>query len=297
VSIIYNILRGAGSIAGWTPRNVRHFVGSAMSGAIYFGWRSKRIITRQNMAQVTGLPAHDPRVRRLAFLSWWNYGRYVSDFLYFPHIDVESVEQNILDLTQGASRWQDYVDQALKPGRGALFVTAHFGNYDLGGAIMARYVHLYAIAETFSDPKLNVLVQNQRMEKGIDIIPLEGSARKILRVLRDNQFVALLIDRPSQASEGIPITFFGRKTYVPAGTATLALKSGAAIMPGYIWYGHHNRFYVRTFPPIFPRQGKDVDQAGEVIRLTQYMFDTMEEVVREWPKHWYMFRPFWPPES
>src|SRR5579884_2348391 len=95
-------------------------------------------------------------------------------------------------------------------------------------------MYTYAIAETFSDPKLNVLVQNQRMEKGIDIIPLEGSARKILRVLRDNQFVALLIDRPSQASEGIPITFFGRKTYVPAGTATLALKSGAAIMPGYI---------------------------------------------------------------
>ncbi len=297
MSIIYNILRGASSIAGWTPRNVRHTVGSAMSGAIYFGWRSKRIVTKQNMAHITGLPVHDPRVRHLAFTSWWNYGRYVSDFLYFPHTNVDSVEQRLLDLTQGASRWQEYVDEALKPGRGALFVTSHFGNYDMGGAIMTRHKHFYAIVETFSDEKLNALVQNQRMEKGIGIIPMEGSARKILRVLRSNQFVGIAFDRPLPAGEGIPVTFFGRTIYVPNGTATLAVKSGAAIVPGYLWYGLHNRFYVRTFPPIFPRQGKDVDQASEVIRLTQYMLDSLEVMAREWPTQWYMFRPFWPPET
>lgn len=297
MSLVYNLARGASSVAGWTPQSVRHVVGAAASGATYLGWRSKRIVTQQNMAQVTGLPVHDPRVRYLAFASWRNYGRYAADFLSFASIDASSIEQRLLDLTQGANCWQAYVEQALQPGRGAIFVTSHFGNWDMAGAILARHVHVSAVAETFSDEKLNALVQNQRKEKGIDIIPMEGSVRRILRVLHQNQFIGIIFDRPLPPGEGTPVTFFGRKTYVPGGMATLAVKSGAAIMPGYVWYGLHNRFYVRTFPPIFPRQGKAVDQASEVKRLTQYIFDTMEELVREWPTQWYMFRQFWPPET
>ena len=296
VSLVYNLAHGVSSIAGRTPQSIRHFLGSTASGVSYLGWRSKRIITQQNMAQVTGLPVHDPRVRYLAYASWRNYGRYAADFLSFSHIDAAMVEQQARDLTRGVECWQEYVKQALQPGRGALFVSSHFGNWDMGGAIMARHVRLSAVTETFSDQKLNELVQKQRKEKGIDIIPMEGSARRILRVLHDNQFVALMFDRPLPAGEGTPVTFFGRKTYVPAGTATLAVKSGAAIMPGYFWYGHHNQFYLRAFPPIFPRQAKGEEQANEVARLTQYLFDTMEEVVREWPTQWYMFRPFWPSE-
>lgn len=296
VSLVYNLARGASSIAGWTPQGVRHTLGSAASGASYLGWRSKRIVTQQNMAQVTGLPVHDPRVRYLAYASWRNYGRYAADFLSFAHIDASTIEPRSLDLTRGAGCWLEYVEQALQPGRGALFVTSHFGNWDMAGAMMARHVRVSAVAETFSDQKLNELVQNQRREKGIDIIPMEGSARRILRVLHDNQFVGIVFDRPMPPGEGVPVRFFGRKTYVPAGTATLAVKSGAAIMPGYFWYGHHNRFYIRAFPPIFPRQAKGEEQASEAVRLTQYLFDTMEEVVCEWPTQWYMFRPFWPSE-
>ena len=294
MSLVYNLALAASSFAGRTPQSIRHYLGSAASGASYLGWRSKRIVTQQNMAQVTGLPVHDPRVRYLAYASWRNYGRYAADFLSFAHIDAGMIEQRSLDLTRGADSWQEYIKQALKPGRGALFVTSHFGNWDMAGAIMARHVRISAVAETFSDRKLNELVQNQRKEKGIDIIPMEGSARRILRALHDNQFVGLVFDRPMPVGEGTPVTFFGRKTYVPAGTATLAIKSGAAIMPGYFWYGHHNQFYVRGFPPIFPQPSKREEQASEVARLTQYLFDTMEEVVREWPTQWYMFRPFWP---
>jgi lauroyl/myristoyl acyltransferase len=297
VSLVYNLARGASSVAGWTPQSVRHGLGAVGSGASYLGWRSKRIFTQQNMAQVTGLPVHDPRVRYLAFASWRNYGRYTADFLNFAHIDAGMIEQRTLDLTQDVGSWQEYVEQALKPGRGALFVTSHFGNWDMAGAMLARHVHVSAVAETFSDKKLNELVQNQRKEKGIDIIPMEGSVRRILRALHDNQFVGLVFDRPLSPGEGTPVTFFGRKTYVPGGMATLAIKSGAAIMPGYFWYGHRNQFYVRAFAPIFPRLSKSTEQASEVARLTQYIFNTMEEMVREWPTQWYMFRPFWPSEK
>ncbi len=152
------------------------------------------------------------------------------------------------------------------------------------------------MAETFSDERLNQLVQDQRKEKGIGIIPMEGSARRILRALQQNQLVAIVVDRPVKQDQGTEVMFFGRKTYVPSGPAALALKSGAAIVPGYVWYGHHNEFYVRTFPPIFPRESKGEQRANEVVRLTQRIYDALEEMVREWSTQWYMFRQFWPSE-
>jgi len=54
--------------------------------------------------------------------------------------------------------------------------TAHFGNWDMAGALVARHLPLSAVVETFSDERLNQLVQNQRRERGLGIIPMEGSA-------------------------------------------------------------------------------------------------------------------------
>ncbi|HEX6110142.1 MAG TPA: lysophospholipid acyltransferase family protein, partial [Ktedonobacteraceae bacterium] len=133
-------------------------------------------------------------------------------------------------------------------------------------------------------------------EKGIGIIPMEGSARRILRALQQNQLVAIIVDRPVTEEQGTEVTFFGRKTYVPSGPAALAIKSGAAIVPCFLWYGHHNEFYGRAFTPIIPQESKGEERVKEISRLTQRMYDTSEVMIREWPTQWYMFRQFWPSE-
>jgi len=152
------------------------------------------------------------------------------------------------------------------------------------------------VAETFSDEQLNQLLQDQRREKGIGIIPLESSMRPILRILQQNQLAAVIVDRPMPANQGTEITFFGRKTYVSGGPAAIALKCGAAIVPAFVWYGHHNEFYVKAFKPIYPRQVKNTERAAEISRLTQCIYDVLESMIREWPSQWYMFRQFWPSE-
>jgi lauroyl/myristoyl acyltransferase len=294
VSAVYWFARGGSSLAKWTPRSIRHTLGSVIGAGSYIGWRSKRLVTIENMAQVTGRSPRDPYVRRLAFASWRNYGRYASDFMYFPYMDIAAIDSSARDLSEGGT-WHQYVNQALQAGKGLIFATAHFGSWDLAGAMVGRHYPLAAVAETFSDPRLNELLQNQRTDKGISIIPMEGSARRILRVLQENRPVALAIDRPLSAQEGTPVRFFGRTTYVPGGPAALAVKSGAPIMSGYVWYGHHHQFYLRAFAPIFPRACKGAaEREQEILRLTQCMYDALEQMVRAWPSQWYMFRPFWP---
>ena len=297
MSSIYFLARSGNTLTRWTPQSVRHAIGASIGVASYLGWPSKRYVTRLNIAQITGRPVHDPYVNRLALASWRNYGRYASDFISFPHLDVDTVERNLRDLSEHESGWQGCMQSALQEGRGALLVSAHFGNWDMAGVILARHHTVSAVAETFSDEQLNQLLQDQRREKGIGIIPLESSMRPILRILQQNQLAAIIFDRPMPANQGTEITFFGRKTYVPGGPAALALKSGAPIVPAFVWYGHHNEFYVKAFKPIYPQQVKNTERAAEISRLTQRIYDVLELMIREWPTQWYMFRQFWPSEE
>lgn len=296
MSSVYYLARAGNAVSRWTPRAARHGLGSVVGAVSYLGWRSKRRVTQLNMAQVTGRAVDDPYVKRLALASWRNYGRYAADFMHFPHMDMEAIERHARDLSDGAGGWPEYIKQALAGGHGVILATAHFGSWDLAGALFARKFSLSAVAETFSDQRLNRLLQKQRTEKGIDIIPMEGSARRILRVLQENKMVAIVVDRPVAKEEGVEVSFFGRKTYVPGGPAALAIKSGAAIIPGVVWYGRHNSFNEIAFPPVFPQASRGADRASEVVRLTQYMYDALETMVRQWPSQWYMFRQFWPAE-
>ena len=297
MSSIYLLARSGTTLSRWTPRTARHLLGGSVGAISYFGWSSKRYVTRLNLAQVTGRPINDPYVNYLAYASWRNYGRYASDFISFPHMKIEYVFRNLRDLSEGEGGWLGQMQTALQAGRGVILATAHFGNWDIAGSILAHHHPVSAVAETFSDAQLNQLLQDQRREKGIGIIPMEGSLRPIFRILQQNQFVAFVVDRPVAKNQGVAVKFFGRKTYVPGGPAAVAFKSGAAIVPGFAWYGHNNEFYAKAFEPIFPQQGKHIDRDTEISRLTQSIYNRLEVMVREWPSQWYMFRQFWPSEN
>ena len=295
MSAVYWLARGGSNLAKWTPRPLRERLGYAIGTSSYWAWRSKRLVTQLNMAQVTGKAVNDARVQHVAYASWRNYGRYAADFMNFANMAIEDIERSTVDVTEGATSWLTYLEQAKQAGRGIIFVSAHFGNWDMAAAILARRIAFSAITETFADERLNTLLQNQRKEKGVAIIPLEGSPRRILRALQQNQLVGLLVDRPVTAKQGTPVRFFGRTTYVPSGPAALALKSGAAILPGFVWYGPRNKLLLRAFPPIFPQPSGD--RSGDIVAVTQRIYDSMEEMIRAWPTQWYMFRQFWPTEE
>lgn len=294
MSSVYWLAHSGIAVAGRTPPRVRHVLASTVTSASYLGWRSKRLVTQENMAKVLGLPANHTLVRRAALRSWSNYGRTAASLLCLPYVDMLDIDARLRDLTDGMS-WHEYLRSAMAPGKGTIITTGHFGSWDLAGAIAARQVPLSAIADTFKDPQLNGLLQGHRRDKSVDIIPVAGAARRALQELAVGRAVAIVIDRPVTRERGVEVTFFGHRTYVPGGSAALAVKSGAAVLPGYVWFAPNNGYYIRTFPPMFPRAVNDgSERAREIQRLTQYMFTCQEEVVRQSPTQWFMFRRFWP---
>jgi lauroyl/myristoyl acyltransferase len=283
-------------LTGHVPRRARLAVAGALGEVVFLAWPSKRRVTIANLAQVLGVAPDAPEARWAARRTWRNYGRYMAEFFYLPNASVADIIARIEDTTP-APGWRSRLAAVSSSGRGVLVPTAHFGNWDVGGVVVGSIVPLQVIAETFTDPRLNRLVVGQRARLGMTVMHAEGSLRRIIRVLQEGGNVATPVDRPLADGDGVPITFFGRRCFAPSGTAKLALRTGAYVMPGFVWNDeeYSNTYYGYAAEPILPEPTGDRD--ADVIALTQRIYDVIEGVIRKHPTQWYMFRPFWPAED
>jgi lauroyl/myristoyl acyltransferase len=291
--MVYHLARLANWLTGKTPRRLRLSIAGAVTVLIYYGWFSKRRVTIENYAQIFGRPTSDPYVRTIARRSWRDFGRYISDFFYLPNTTPAAVLARMRDETPAPGSFA-LVDEALARGKGVLLVSAHFGAYDVAGVLLASHTPINILIEPLPDPRMDTLWQEQRRDLGLGVISIEKTPRKILRVLQENGAVAVAVDRPLPPGEGVPITFFGRRCWVPGGIAQIALKSGAAIVPGFCYYdsAFSETYYLYAAPVIYPESTGD--KRADAIALTQKMYDAIEAMVRRRPEQWAMFRAFWP---
>jgi KDO2-lipid IV(A) lauroyltransferase len=294
--LVYYLTRFASWLTARVPRPARLAIAGPLTVLVYYAWAAKRHATIANMAQILGVSRSDPRAKRLARRSWRNYGRYVSDFFYLPNATFDELVARMKDVTPPPGAF-GFIDQALAPGKGALIVSFHFGAWDVAAVMVRRHVPIDLVVESFEDPRMDKLVMEQRGKLGMGIIRIEKTPRRILRALQENRVVAVAVDKPVPQDQGVPVTFFGKTCYVPGGIAQLALKSGATILPGYCRYdkNYSETYYIGALPPIFPEHTGD--KRADTIRLTQRMFDAMEDVIRQYPDQWEMFRQFWPDDD
>jgi KDO2-lipid IV(A) lauroyltransferase len=116
-------------------------------------------------------------------------------------------------------------------------------------------------------------------------------SRIVLRALRDNRVVCLLSDR-DLTGDGVSVEFFGERTTRPAGPATLALRTGAALLPVAVYFepGRGHRGVVRA-PIATARAGGLRD---DIARITQYLACEFEILIRAAPEQWHLLQPNWP---
>ncbi|MBN9492973.1 lysophospholipid acyltransferase family protein [bacterium] len=254
----------------------------------YYGWPRGRRSMYQNYQRV--LQTKDAHVlRRTSKSSLINYSRYLADFVRFPTIG----RKEIVGLVTGRESFAA-LDAALERGKGAIIVCMHFGNWDIGaGAAAARGYPLAVVAETFSDPRLDHMVLESRERLGMNVIKMERAGPSMLRVLKQNGLLALLIDRPVPG-QGVRVMFFGEEVEVPAGPARLALRSGAAVVPTAFARIKPDGIAVETLTDFSVCCEPTGDEDEDVRRITQAIMTAHEGFIRRYPEQWYMFRELWP---
>ena len=294
--MVYWLTQLASWLAGKVPRRARLALAGPLTTLVYYAWVSKRRVTNANMAQILGVTPQDARARRLARQSWRNYGRYLSDFFYLPNATREQVMARVRDTTNTPGALS-LIGAAATHGKGVIIATAHFGAWDIAGVAVASQQPLYVLADTFTDPRMDDLIQGQRAQFGLRVLRAEKSPRPILRALQENQAVAIVADRPLAEGEGTPITFFGRRCFVPAGVAQLSLLSGAPIAVGGAFYDDQfsMTYYLLLDEMLYPERSGD--RQADAAALTQRVFSALERMIAQHPDQWYMFRPFWPEQA
>jgi phosphatidylinositol dimannoside acyltransferase len=230
----------------------------------------------------------DRQIRHAVREAYDSYARYWIDSLRLPSLSARTVEAGFT--LDGFHHISDAIDR----GTGAMLALPHLGGWEWAGRWLADSGYpVTVIVERVDPPELFDWFVSWRRDLGMTVVPLGPDAgRAALGALRGNEVVCLLCDRDIQGG-GVEVEFFGERTTLPGGPATLALRTGAPIIPVGVYFtervnGHHA--VVR--PPVASeRRGKLRD---DITRVTQAIAGELELLVRRAPEQWHLFQPNWP---
>ena len=270
-------------LARYTPLAVSYAIARAIGVLTFYAWPGGRRRCIQNMLHVTGGDMR--RAQRLARTSFANYLVYLVDFFRLTMAEPHEIGGRVR-----FDRWHEIETE--RRGNGVIFVTVHFGNWDLGAAALAQQgFPVLAIADTLPDARVDRRVRASREHIGLHLIPVGRAGPGMLRALRENSVLAILIDIPTPG--GIEVEFFGAPVAVSDGPARIALRAGASVMAAVL----------PRLSPWSDTVGAEVvtihyeptgDTERDVLGLTQALFRQFEAFIRLHPEQWYIFRNLWP---
>ncbi|MBV9121007.1 MAG: hypothetical protein JOZ39_09890, partial [Chloroflexi bacterium] len=153
---------------------------------------------RENVRHILGSEASTAEVESVARLQWRQYLRYLRDFVALPYTSAAEIDR----VFRSVENWQQIVD-VMNEGRGLVLVSGHFGSWDLAAGTMARHYPVNVIADTFSSPRLDRLVNEYRRALQLEVIPIEKALKRTISALRRNESVAFLVDKPIPGDNGV----------------------------------------------------------------------------------------------
>ena len=251
---------------------------------IYIMLGRYRRLTKEHLRIAFGSSKSEEEISKIARSVFMNIGMSIAEVLSLPKI--KNKLPSMIDI-DGIER----LDKVLAAGRGAIVISAHFGNWELIPIIFAsKGYSSNIIARPIYYEKYNEWVSFMRNSMGVNIIYRTDSPKKILKLLRNNEMIGVTPDQDIDSVEGIFVNFFGRKAYTPSAPVKLAIAANAPIVPMFIVRkGLKHTIYVEE--PILIEQGGDKD--ATIKKYTRKWSDIIEAHIRAHPDHWVWMHRRW----
>jgi lauroyl/myristoyl acyltransferase len=243
----------------------------------------------RHLRRVLGRPLSPSELRWWTRRAFQSYARYWLEGARLPTTDPAVVEAR-MTVDKG---WETF-EAAMATGKGLVLALPHVGSWEWGGTWLAlKGYPMTAVAEPLPSSQLYEWFVRQRHDMGLKIVMLGSEAGPVLlRTLRNGGLVGLLCDR-DVGGGGVEVEFFGERTRLPAGPATLALRTGSALMVGAVYSGPGKSHTASLLPLIDTTRSGDGLRA-DVARLTQLVARDLETLIRRAPEQWHLFQPNWP---
>jgi len=262
---------------------VRPF-GTFVGLAAYTVDRRHRRIAERNLA--VAFPTRSPRERRAIVRgAFAHFGQLLSELLKFSTLSNDELMARVE--FEGDER----VRRAYAQGRGVLFVTGHFGFWELHAIVHAlQFEPIGVVARALDNPYVNDVLEKIRQRTGNFVIYRQGTIRRVMRTLEAGHGVAVLIDQHIQSRDAILVEFFERPAATTSAVAALALRTGAPVIPVFalpLAGGRYRMIYEHAVEP------PDAAADGAVREFTQRCTDVLEMYVRRHPELWLWMHRRW----
>jgi KDO2-lipid IV(A) lauroyltransferase len=280
--------RAGAMMAKLTPSLVADGFAAPIGFTASWSNRERRAVIERHLLRVN--PHWSPsRLRGAVQQAFDSYARYWIESVRLPALPASTVAAGI-----NLDGYEEHVLGGLDAGRGVILALPHLGGWEWAGRWLGDQGHrTTVVVERVEPPELFDWFQRLRSKLGMTVVPLgPGAGPAILRALGNNEIVCLLSDRDI-AGGGVWVDFIGERTTLPAGPATLALRTGAPLVPVGVYFTPRiNGHFGLVRPPI--PVARRANLRTDVARVTQYLADELEYLIRRAPEQWHMFQPNWP---
>jgi KDO2-lipid IV(A) lauroyltransferase len=283
--VLYAALLSLVTFVRLLPRRAALSMMRGLGGAAFYLLKSRRQRTLRHLRAAFGHEKSATDIRRIARLAFSNFGAFAADAVLAPRIMGNGIDELIT--VEGL----EHLDSLLRNNEGAILLTAHFGNWELLAAWVAkRGYKIKVIAARQSNQWINRLIADTRKGAGYESIERGNGTREILRALANGYSIGVLIDEDTKV-DGVFVRFFNQWAHTPVGPVRLALKYGLKIIPIFIHLRSDDTYHVEVKEPL-PLVVTG-DKRRDLIVNTQMCSDACEAVIREHPEQWLWMMRRW----
>lgn len=283
--LAYLAIRAGTSLLGALPGSVVRRLGSGFGRLWATFDRTRRDMATRHMRRVLGegAPAEEAAMDVMRA-----YGRYYAEALWARAHRVG----DMLAVTRVDGL--ENILEARDAGNGMIYALPHMGNWEAAAPIaVSEGVSVVAVAEVLPNRRITDWFTGMRADFGIEVVLATGRV-EVMRRLEDaignNKAVALLCDRDLKKN-GVEVDFFGERTTLPPGPATLAVRTGAPLLPVGCYFDDGG-YRVVVKPPLpIPDEGT---RPQKVAAMTQSLAYELEKIISEEPRQWHLVVPNWP---
>jgi Kdo2-lipid IVA lauroyltransferase/acyltransferase len=273
-------------ILGLMPRPLSRAFAIAIAQVVYLLHFRLRQVGMRNLAMVFPEKS-EPERRRILRGVFTSLGRQLAELCQFPKYTPENIDEVVV--YDGLENYE----RAYAQGKGVLFLTAHFGGWELSAFAHSLHGHwLHIVMRPMDNEYLDRLLQHYRTMHGNKTVNKDDFVRGLLAAMKAGETVGILMDTNMTPPQGIFVDFFGIPACTASGLARIALRTDAAVVPGFtIWDPALQKYRLRFDPALELIRTGHLE--ADIAANTQLFTKVIEDYVQKYPDQWLWVHRRW----